>query len=487
MTLIKNITPKTNTFNFPVDGQIDIEFIKAMDKDSLLREDAVYLEKINNARVPIARVPVERKVGTGRQLSLIPIENLEHGTFYTITFNGYDGGIEDWSKAPLNAEEVTDFLTEFAISEDDSPSQENPPDDNEDPDEGEDPGETSPPEQPEDPSVNPNPPIDDDFNEGVVSSSIYLEKAYPDNGKVLNTDSPIVLIFSEELEPGDVQKSVKLTHLGLEEDIEIPVSNIRKSRSNRHVITYTATLEEGEDYVLTIGAGLSSGDVMLEEDITLRYKANWSHMYTSIEDVRLLLGDFGDALTDEDIARLIHNQSKSIHQLMQGMEVYVPEEWVNQFPYAAGQYVFPGGRSCYNSVTGSADRSCPSCYGLGYVTSIRKYRTRERDLSINESRPTSRGSLSFGELAIENKAYYFYKDVPIKEQDIIIEVKWEGEQPRYDGGDIYEVSHVDEHRYINGEVAYYKTTMKSQPVLKNIRGIQVVKKANETLYQLAER
>lgn len=150
------------------------------------------------------------------------------------------------------------------------------------------------------------------------------------------------------------------------------------------------------------------------------------------------------------------------------------------------QYFFPDGRSCYNSVTGSADRSCPSCYGLGYITKVRKYRTRERDLSINESRPTSRGALSFGELTIENKAYYFYKDVPIKEQDIVIEVKWDGEQPRYDGGDIYEVSHVDEHRYVNGEVAYYKTTMKSQPVLKNIRGIQVIKKANETLYQLAE-
>ena len=84
------------------------------------------------------------------------------------------------------------------------------------------------------------------------------------------------------------------------------------------------------------------------------------------------------------------------------------------------EYFFPGGRSCYNSVTGSADRSCPICYGLGYIPKVRKYRTRERALSINERRPTSQGSLSFGELAIENNVYYFYKDVPIREQDIII-------------------------------------------------------------------
>ena len=161
-----------------------------------------------------------------------------------------------------------------------------------------------------------------------------------------------------------------MTHLGLEEDIEIPVLNIRKSRSNRHVFTYEATLEEGEDYVLTIEAELSSGDVMLEEDISLRYKANWSHMYSSIEDVRLLLGDFGDALTDEDIARLIHNQSKSIHQLMQGMEVYVPEEWVNQFPYAAGQYVMY--KVAYQSMVG---QTVASASGIRKDVELGDFRT----------------------------------------------------------------------------------------------------------------
>lgn len=151
------------------------------------------------------------------------------------------------------------------------------------------------------------------------------------------------------------------------------------------------------------------------------------------------------------------------------------------------RYVFSSGRPCRSYITGSADRNCPVCHGLGYTTKIRKYRTRERDLSINESRPTSQGALGFGELIIENKSYYFYKDVPIKDQDLILEVEWEGEQPIYKGGDIYEISHVDELRYVNGEIAYYKTTMKSQPIQKKIRGIQVVKKANETLYQLAEK
>ena len=359
MTLIKNITPKHNTFNFPVDGQIHIEFIDLMSKNSLLREDAVYLETSG------ARVPVERKAVDGKNLTLTPKEPLKHETTYFITLNGYDGGIEDWSRSPLRAKEVLYFGTEVATLEDNSPGEDENPGETST-EEEEEPTQTSPEETP----VEPPATIDDDFNEGVVSSSIYLEKAYPDNGKVLNTGSPIILIFSEELEPAGVQKSVKLTHLGLEEDIEIPVSNIRKSRSNRHVITPDETLEEGEDYVLTIKAGLSSGDIVLEEDITLRYKANWSHMYASIEDVRLLLGDFGDALTDEDIARLIHNQSKSIHQLMQGMETYIPEEWVNQFPYAAGQYVMY--KVAYQSMVG---QTVASASGIRKDVELGDFRT----------------------------------------------------------------------------------------------------------------
>ena len=193
MTLIKTITPKHDTFNFPVDGQIHIEFIDLMNPNSLLREDAVYLETSG------ARVPVEREVKNGRNLSLIPKEPLKHETTYFITFNGYEDGIEDFSRSPLRAKEVLYFGTEVATSEDDSSNEGTPP-------ENEDPTETPPPEEPTEESIEePKPPIDEDFNEGVVSSSIYLEKAYPDNGKVLNTGSPIVLIFCEELEPVGVQ------------------------------------------------------------------------------------------------------------------------------------------------------------------------------------------------------------------------------------------------------------------------------------------
>ena len=159
MTLIKTITPKINTLNFPVDGLIDIEFLKAMNPDSLLREDAVYLETNGE------RVPVEREVKNGKNLSLIPKESLKHGTIYIITFNGYDGGIEDWTKAPLNTKETSDFLTEFVASEDDSQDEETYTD------EDEDPIETPPLEEP---PVDPNPSIGEEFNEGVVASSIYI-------------------------------------------------------------------------------------------------------------------------------------------------------------------------------------------------------------------------------------------------------------------------------------------------------------------------
>lgn len=352
MTYIRYITPKNNTFDVSLSAQIEIGFKTPMLKDSLLDESLIQLSTGGQI------VPLEREV-KGQVLTLAPNSLLAPSTYYTLEVKAGPEGILDFMGKPSTSGAIIRFVTEEKIEEEETPE---PP--------IEEPEEPSDPEEPVEEPKEPDNPIEDDFNSGIIESGIYLKKAYPENGRVITSDKPIVLIFSEELEPGDVQDSVKMTHLGLEEDVEIPVLNIRKKRSERHVITPVSPLEEGEDYELVIQAGLSSGALVLEENITLRYKANWNHMYATIEDVRLLLGDFGDALTDEDIARLIHNQSKSIHQLMQGMEVYVPEEWVNQFPYAAGQYVLY--KVAYQSMVG---QTVASASGMRKDVELGDFRT----------------------------------------------------------------------------------------------------------------
>ena len=142
--------------------------------------------------------------------------------------------------------------------------------------------------------------------------------------------------------------------------------------------------------------------------------------------------------------------------------------------------------SCFDAVTGSASRSCPFCFGLGYVPIIKSHRTRNVDMSANDSLPFVGESQLFGNLTIANRSYYFHKNAGIKEHDLIIEVEWDGGRPVYTGRGIYSVSHVDPLRFTGGEISYYKIYVKDEPINKNIRGFKAVKKASGTTYQLAE-
>ena len=142
--------------------------------------------------------------------------------------------------------------------------------------------------------------------------------------------------------------------------------------------------------------------------------------------------------------------------------------------------------SCYHKVTGSPKRSCPYCFGTGKVSQIKKYRTRYIDVNVPESNVFLNTPLDFGPMSVGAKAYFFYKDKNLRVGDLIMEVGWDDIRP-YDTGDgIYEISHIDKIRYLKGEVVYYKVFVKEQPVNRNIRGFQVLRRAGEVQYQLAE-
>lgn len=143
--------------------------------------------------------------------------------------------------------------------------------------------------------------------------------------------------------------------------------------------------------------------------------------------------------------------------------------------------------SCYEPLTGSVDRLCPYCFGTGHVAQIKKYRTRDIGARSPQSNTSLKKSESFGEMAIASKTYFFYKERDLREGDLIIEVGWDGIRPVYNDGPIQQISHIEPIRYLQGETVYYKVYVEDQPVNKTIRGIQVVKKAGEVQYQLAER
>lgn len=142
--------------------------------------------------------------------------------------------------------------------------------------------------------------------------------------------------------------------------------------------------------------------------------------------------------------------------------------------------------SCYDPVTGSINSKCPYCFGIGHVPQIKKYRTRYKDARIPQSNAFMMTNEPFGEMSVDAKVYYFYKDKVLKEGDLIIEVDWEDDRPVYKGRGVRQVAHVDPLRYIGGEINHYRVYVKGEPIDMEIRGIQIVRRAGQIEYILAE-
>lgn len=69
---------------------------------------------------------------------------------------------------------------------------------------------------------------------------------------------------------------------------------------------------------------------------------------------------------------------------------------------------------------------------------------------------------------------------------MIVEVEWtEQGKPKYDGGGIYDVSHISPQRFKHGEIGFKKIYCKDEPVEKEIRGIRIVNVNGITNYEIA--
>lgn len=145
-------------------------------------------------------------------------------------------------------------------------------------------------------------------------------------------------------------------------------------------------------------------------------------------------------------------------------------------------------RPCPNAdkATGSTSRNCSLCFGLGYIPTIKKYRTRNLDESVNDTVPRSSNTQNFGKMVVESNSFFFHNYVPIGEQDLIVEVDWNGIQPIYKKGAVFSVSHVHDFHHEHGKVLYKKAYAADTPVNKHIRGFRITKQAGQIVYKLTE-
>lgn len=143
--------------------------------------------------------------------------------------------------------------------------------------------------------------------------------------------------------------------------------------------------------------------------------------------------------------------------------------------------------TCFDEKTQSADRLCPFCFGLGSVPVITKETIRELDSSVPMTLPLITQTNAYGALAVATRAYFFKREAKIGEQDLIIDVSWQGNLPVYENKGIYEINHIDPQRFLKGELIFQKAYVKDTPINKKIRGFKVVETAHGQLrYFMAE-
>ena len=107
-------------------------------------------------------------------------------------------------------------------------------------------------------------------------------------------------------------------------------------------------------------------------------------------------------------------------------------------------------------------------------------------MKVPDTLPYIASQQLYGKLAVSSRSYFFKKDAKIAIDDLIIDVDWIGNQPVYKDGGIYEISHIDPQRFLNGEVVFQKVYVKDQPVEKAIRAIRIMESFGDRFFQIAE-
>ena len=140
---------------------------------------------------------------------------------------------------------------------------------------------------------------------------------------------------------------------------------------------------------------------------------------------------------------------------------------------------------CLDEKTHEYSRECDFCFGLGNIPIIEKHKTRNMDTSVPETLAMLGTAGSFGDLAVPGRVYYMKTDCAIQRNDLIMEVDWDGDTPIYNGTGLYEISHYNDLRFLNGEKTFKKVYTKDKPVKKQIRAIKILNTYKGTEYRIA--
>ena len=330
-SLLKSISPSHSSTNIPTDTSVLIYFDAAMDELSL-NENTVYIQS-EDTKID-SKYTYNNKA---RTLTIQPLTPLESLTLHKIIIVGGNSGVKNIVGSIAFRWHEFEFTTGEALVQE--PPIEDPPVEGEPP--VEEPPVEDPPVEDDNPVIEePDetlPPVEDTFDYLMVVDS------YPNDSQLFDITKPIVLQFSISIKPGqDSMFSFKEKEVSslLETFDNIPIS-VSYSHDNQRVsIKPNEVLLTGQEYQLIVDKNLMAADEStLDINHTINILTQYENFYTTVEDVRLVGGNFAVKYSDLEIAKLIGNASKSLYAMMSQLEKFSEDGWtVYTGPYGAAQY-----------------------------------------------------------------------------------------------------------------------------------------------------
>ena len=330
-SLLKSISPSHSSTNIPTDTSVLIYFDAAMDELSL-NENTVYIQS-EDTKID-SKYTYNNKA---RTLTIQPLTPLESLTLHKIIIVGGNSGVKNIVGSIAFRWHEFEFTTGEALVQE--PPIEDPPVEGEPP--VEEPPVEDPPVEDDNPVIEePDetlPPVEDTFDYLMVVDS------YPNDSQLFDITKPIVLQFSIPIKPGqDSMFSFKEKEVSslLETFDNISIS-VSYSHDNQRVsIKPNEVLLTGQEYQLIVDKNLMAADEStLDINYTIDILTQYENFYTTVEDVRLVGGNFAVKYSDLEIAKLIGNASKSLYAMMSQLEKFSEDGWtVYTGPYGAAQY-----------------------------------------------------------------------------------------------------------------------------------------------------
>lgn len=321
---IRETLPSHNATAISVGSSVSVVFLSPM-QAATLNSTTIILSKANG---PVVAADYSYDF-ISQAISINPTADLEGNTQYQLKILSGETGPKTINGDTSSREYAISFTTEVLIPEE--PPIEEPP--------AEEPPVVEPP---------------------VEVPTLFLTEHYPQNGTLVPASDKLVLRFNEAIDMTSLLAGTTLTKdngsslfaLIGNDTVHTLTFSSQNTADHTVVLSIAPALANGTAYKVALSADVAAASgSKLNETVSFSFQTEWLHYFTSVRSVRLLMGQFGEAYSDQEIAEMINENSVGVFQLMSMRPDFFEDDW-DPAPYAAKQYVLY--RTAYTAMLNQA-------------------------------------------------------------------------------------------------------------------------------------